>query len=689
MQTFFIAPMGFSCGVTTVSLGLIMALEQAGLKVGFIKPIAQYNTEGLLGRSNHFARLLLQRQIPDSISSNRLEYLLSRGEIDLLMEEVMQRYQQAAHDVDIMIVEGLQPEENNPFAQTLNQQMVRNLQAGVILISNATAQILPEIAEKITINTQLYAEHTWFAGIVLNRLLEPVDQAALTHLIRQNAQLSSLDIIGMIPNSPELLAPRSIDIANYLKAQVIHMGDIQTRRVHSKVVTARSAINILPLFKSGALIITPGDREDVVMAAALSALKGIPLAGVLFTSNILPDDRMMDLCQPALASGLPIMLTENNSYHTANLLGTMSDQVPLDDTVRMQNVVSFVAEHIDTEKLSRHIDQPKETRLTPPAFRYQLMQKARSAHKRIVLPEGEEPRTVRAAAICHEKSIARCVLLGKRDNILQIADAQGIALPSDIEIIEPSLVRHHYIDALVEQRKHKGMNRDLAASQLEDEIVLGTMMLALNEVDGLVAGALNPTANILRPALQLIKTAPDASLVSSVFFMLMPDQVYVYADCAVNPDPTAEQLADIAIQSAHSAKAFGIEPRVAMISYSTGTSGDGDDVEKVRKATKIAQQKQPSLLIDGPMQYDAASVISVGQQKAPNSPVAGNASVFIFPDLNTGNTTYKAVQRSAHVISLGPMLQGLRKPVNDLSRGALVDDIVYTIALTAIQAMNH
>lgn len=276
-------------------------------------------------------------------------------------------------------------------------------------------------------------------------------------------------------------------------------------------------------------------------------------------------------------------------------------------------------------------------------------------------------------------------MLAKPEAVLEIAKARNIELPDDLEIIDPDTIRSQYISSMVELRKGK-INDIQAKEQLQDTVVLGTMMLALDQVDGLVSGAVHTTANTVRPAFQLIKTAPEYSLVSSVFFMLLPDEVYVYGDCAINPDPDAQQLAEIAIQSADSARAFGIDPRIAMISYSTGTSGTGADVDKVREATEIARQRRPDLLIDGPLQYDAASVESVGRQKAPESPVAGRANVFIFPDLNTGNTTYKAVQRAANVVSVGPMLQGLNKPVNDLSRGALVDDIVFTIALTAIQA---
>ncbi|WP_068750015.1 phosphate acetyltransferase, partial [Oleiphilus sp. HI0123] len=264
--------------------------------------------------------------------------------------------------------------------------------------------------------------------------------------------------------------------------------------------------------------------------------------------------------------------------------------------------------------------------------------------------------------------------------------AQGVTLSSDIQIVDPDEARERYVIPMTEIRKHKGVSHQMARAMLEDNVVLATMMVALDEVDGLVSGAVHTTANTVRPALQLIKTNDCAKVVSSVFFMCLPDQVLVYGDCAINPDPNAEQLADIAIQSADSAKAFGIDPKVAMISYSTGVSGTGADVDKVREATEIAKNLRPDLVIDGPLQYDAAAIESVAKKKAPNSPVAGQATVFIFPDLNTGNTTYKAVQRSANVISIGPMLQGLRKPVNDLSRGALIEDIVFTIALTAVQA---
>jgi phosphate acetyltransferase len=360
----------------------------------------------------------------------------------------------------------------------------------------------------------------------------------------------------------------------------------------------------------------------------------------------------------------------------------------MDDEERLETVMSAIANHVDAMWLKARCKTERKPQISPAAFRYLLTQKSRQVKKRIVLPEGNEPRTIQAAALCQRQGIAHCVLLGNANDIAGVAEAYASPLPSDIEIMDPVDIRDRYVQALVELRKHKGITETLAYETLEDNVVLGTMMLALGEVDGLVSGAVHTTANILQPAFQLIRTTPGVNRVSSVFFMCLPDQVVVYGDCAVNPDPNPEELAEIAIQSADTAEAFGICPRVAMISYSTGASGAHKDVDKVKEATRLVRVKRPDLLIDGPLQYDTAAVETVGRQKAPDSPVAGRATVFIFPDLNTGNTTYKAVQRSANVGSIGPILQGLRRPVNDLSRGALVDDIVYTIAVTAIQAQG-
>jgi len=462
------------------------------------------------------------------------------------------------------------------------------------------------------------------------------------------------------------------------------------RRLSSVTFCAREIHNMTHTLKPGALLVMSGDRGDVFVSCCLAALNGTKLGALLLTGGYQPDENIMALCRQAMETGLPVMLVNSNTWQTAQALHAFNQEVPVDDSQRIEKVMVHTAESLDASwvnSLTQKVTRQKK--LSPSAFRFYLTNRARQVNKRIVLPEGNEPRTVVAASICAKRGLARPVLLGDETEIRRVAEQQGVVLSAGVEILSPSAIKKDYVDGLVALRGHKGVTEVVARELLEDNVTLGTMMLQQGDVDGLVSGAVNTTANTIRPALQLIKTAENASLVSSVFFMLLPDQVLVYGDCAINPDPDAKQLADIAIQSAESAQMFGIEPRVAMISYSTGSSGAGSDVEKVREATKIAQSLRPDLLIDGPLQYDAAAIESVGKSKAPNSPVAGKANVFVFPDLNTGNTTYKAVQRSFDLVCIGPMLQGMRKPVNDLSRGALVDDIVFTIALTAIQAAGN
>ncbi|MBV8224665.1 MAG: phosphate acetyltransferase [Verrucomicrobia bacterium] len=479
---------------------------------------------------------------------------------------------------------------------------------------------------------------------------------------------------------------RAVDVQRHLNTTVIYPGEMESRRVKSMPMLARTVPNLLHTLTPGALLVTPADRSDIILAVSMAALSRVPLSGLILTGETELDNRVVEFCGAAFATGLPLFRVGTESYSTATQLHQMSLEVPIDDLARIRSATDHVARHIDTDWLIAHSKTTLEFRMSPAAFLYQLTEKARAANKRIVLPEGAEPRTIKAAVICTKRGIARCVLIGTRDEIEAVARSEDVVLPAGLEIIDPASTRSTYIRPLFELRKSRGLSLEMAASQLEDNVVLGTMMLAQGEVDGLVSGAIHSTANTIRPALQVIKTRPGAKAVSSIFFMCLPEQVLVYGDCAVIPDPDVETLADIAIQSADSAAALGISPRVAMISYSTGESGSGADVEKVRSATRVAQAARPDLVIDGPLQYEAAFMPDVAKAKAPQSPVAGRATVFVFPDLNTGNTTYKAVQRSANVISIGPMLQGLRRPVNDLSRGALVDDIVCTIALTAIQA---
>ncbi|MFI8479943.1 phosphate acetyltransferase [Pseudomonas sp. NPDC078700] len=694
MHTFFISPTGFGVGLTSTSLGLVGALERAGLKVGFFKPIAQPH-QGDLGpeRSSELIARTHGLHSPKPLDLAHVERMLGDGQLDELLEEIISLYQVAATDKDVVIVEGMVPTRQASYAARVNLHLAKSLDADVILVSAPEQESLGELCDRVEIQAQMFGgpKDPKVLGVILNKVRSDDGIEAFAARLKEQSPLFRRDdflLLGCIPWEEELNAPRTKDIADLLGARVLNAGDYEQRRMLQIVLCARAVANTVQLLKPGTLVVTPGDRDDIILAASLAAMNGMPLAGLLLCSDFAPDPRIVELCRGALQSGLPVMAVSTGSYDTATNLNRLNREIPVDDKERAEKVADFVANHINHDWLRERCGTVRELRMSPPAFRYQLVQRAKAANKRIVLPEGNEPRTIQAAVICHERGIARCVLLAKPDEVLSVAKAQGIELPGDLEILDPDLIRERYVEPMVELRKGKGLNAPMASAQLEDSVVLATMMLALDEVDGLVSGAVHTTANTIRPALQLIKTAPGYKLVSSVFFMLLPDQVVVYGDCAVNPDPSASELAEIALQSAASARAFGIPPRVAMLSYSTGDSGTGEEVEKVREATRLAKLSAPELLLDGPLQYDAAAIESVGRQKAPNSPVAGRATVFVFPDLNTGNTTYKAVQRSADCISVGPMLQGLRKPVNDLSRGALVDDIVYTIALTAIQAAN-
>lgn len=709
-RTIMLIPTGTSVGLTSVSLGVIRAMERKGVRLSVFKPIAQPRTGGdTPDQTTTIIRKNSSIPAAEPLQMSRVESLLGSNQQDVLMEEIISRYHANTQNAEVVLVEGLVPTRKHQFANALNYEIAKTLNAEVVFVMALGNDSPAQLKERIELTQSSFGgqKNKNITGVIINKLNAPVDDQGrtrpdLSEIFDDSSKASianidpkqlfsdsPLPVLGCVPWSFDLIATRAIDMCRHLDARIINEGEIQTRRVKSVTFCARSIPHMLEHFRPGSLLVTSADRPDVLVAACLAAMNGIEIGAILLTGNYEIDDRIARLCDRAFQTGLPVFMVKTNTWQTSLSLQSFNLEVPADDTQRIEKVQEYVASYINADWIeSLTATSERSRRLSPPAFRYQLTELARKAGKRVVLPEGDEPRTVKAAAICAERGIATCVLLGNPDEIQRVAAAQGVELGKGVEIVDPEQVRENYVPRLVELRKSKGMTEVVAQEQLEDNVVLGTMMLESGEVDGLVSGAVHTTANTIRPPLQLIKTAPNSSLVSSVFFMLLPEQVLVYGDCAINPDPTAEQLAEIAIQSADSAKAFGIDPRVAMISYSTGTSGAGSDVEKVREATRIAQEKRPDLVIDGPLQYDAAIMEDVAKSKAPDSQVAGRATVFIFPDLNTGNTTYKAVQRSADLISIGPMLQGMRKPVNDLSRGALVDDIVYTIALTAIQSQQ-
>ena len=704
-RTIMLVPVGSGVGLTSVSLGLVHAIDRHGIKVNFFKPVAQpSDNDNGIERSSAIIELNPNIKPPKSFSAAYVANLMSTNKSDTLLEEIVERANKALEDNDVLIIEGLVPSRKQQYSNGLNNKIARALDAEVVFVTAPGSDTALQQKERIEIACQSFGgvQSERILGCIVNQINAPIDEHGVirpdlagTLANSQKKQMevfqlfgrSPVRVLGYVPWNEDIIAPRVIDLCSHLKAKVLNEGEIHTRRLRSISFCARSIPNMVENFVADKLLVASGDRSDVIVSACLAAMNGVKIGALLLTNDYEPEEAVMKLCQQAMATGLPILLVKTNTWQTSIDLQSFNHEVPVDDKDRIRLVQEFMASHIDKHWINDLTQVPKrQRRLSPAAFRYQLTEMARKAGKTIVLPEGEEPRTIQAATVCAQRNIANCILLGNPDTINRIAQQQGVEIGSGVTIVNPEDIRDRYIDPMVKLREHKGLTPVVAAEQLQDNVVLASMMLALDEVDGLVSGAIHTTANTIRPPLQLVKTAPGASLVSSIFFMLLPEQVLIYGDCAINPDPTADQLADIAIQSADSAIAFGIKPKVAMISYSTGTSGTGADVDKVREATKLAKERRPDLIIDGPLQYDAAVMKNVAASKAPNSPVAGEANVFIFPDLNTGNTTYKAVQRSADLISIGPMLQGMRKPVNDLSRGALVDDIVYTIALTAIQS---
>lgn len=721
-HTFFLAASSAGVGLTSVCLGVVRALDRRGIRVGFCKPISQNHFEdGEMDPSARFIQTTMGSTPPASIPIQQADACVREERIDDLMERIVGKVAEASEDADVVIVEGLLPAEGRNFNNRLNRLMASSLDAEVILVTTIQdPETALQFEQKVETLAALYGgiDHPKLIGCIINRVgkqreesetgVVPIvdspadgtnalvtsaaEATAVAQRLRDGCAIfhsGKFEMLGVIPANGKLHSFRSSDVARHLQAEIINAGEMTSRRVHSVALCARAVGHIYHVFAPGALLIMPADREDIIIAASLAALNGVSLAGIILTSDTPLDPMLLTLCQRAFETGLPVFKVRTGSYGTALNLSQMSPEVPSDDLERMNLVMDFIARNVSGAMLEARCKVELAVRMSPAAFRHRLASHARELNKLIILPEGEEPRTIQAAVACCQRKIARCVLLGNPEEIHRIATANGVDLPTELTILDPASLRPLYLPELVRLRQHKNLSEHDALEALEDNVMLGTLMLAMGHADGLVSGAIHSSANTIRPALQLIKTHANAKVVSSVFFMCLPEQVLVYGDCAVIPNPDAETLADIAIQSAETAEQFGIPARVALISYSTGESGSGADVEKVRQATEIAKTLRPDLLIDGPLQYDAAAVAEVAATKAPNSPLAGKATVFVFPDLNTGNTTYKAVQRSANLISIGPVLQGLRKPVNDLSRGALVDDIIYTIAVTAIQAAKN
>ncbi|UTW41778.1 phosphate acetyltransferase [bacterium SCSIO 12844] len=687
----FLLPTSQNTGLTSLQLGFEFALDQRGYSIYKFNPLTDTD-----------------------LTPKEIETYLANDDLTSLLEYLLDYANTASNGKDILLVKGsiIKPSLQADFGwftqykSQFNQALIQALNAYVILVTSPLNKSLVEIEHELA-QASLKIEPSNLIGAIITKLNAPVDQSgniSFSLLDEKPPKLkyklskkdieklpifseSKLKLIGITHWKNTLTNPRLSDIKTFLNVDILNEGDITKRRIKTITMCSRTINRVVDELNPGTLIITSADRSDIIIAATLANQKGIRIGGLLLTARDNLNKEVFQFClDQAKETSLPILTTKNKSISTILKLTDLDySDLPVDDHERIQLLKTSISDEINIDEIENKLHSQVVKKMSPAAFRYYLMQRARSNLRSIVLPEGTEPRTIQAAVFCNQRKIANCILLGKKSEILSVAESHGITITEDMIIINPSDIKEQLIEPLVQLRKHKGITESMARDALEGPITLGTMMVQQGLADGLVSGAVHTTADTIRPALKLIKTKENYHIVSSVFFMCTADKVLVYGDCAINPNPTADELAEIAIQSSESAISFGIEPKIAMISYSTGSSGTGKDVEKVRKATEIIKQKRPDLVIDGPMQYDAAIDPKTAKTKAPNSPVAGNANVIIFPDLNTGNTTYKAVQRSANILSIGPILQGLNKPVNDLSRGATVDDIIYTIAITAIQ----
>jgi phosphate acetyltransferase len=609
---------------------------------------------------------------------------------DELVAALVDRFHTVARDYDVVLVLGTDFADTQfPDELSLNARLANEFGASVISVVGGRKQT----AESVVAETHnAYRAYEGLGcdviAMVVNRVA-PGDRDQIAERLTDARHPLAVPCY-VVPDEPALSAPTVAQITHALGGKVLLGDDAGLARDALNFVFGGAMLpNFLNALTPGCLVVTPGDRADLVVGALAAHSAGTPpIAGVLLTLNERPSDEVLTLAA-RLAPGTPVVAVESGSFLTASELFSMEGKLSAVTPRKAETALGLFERYVDTAELRTRVSAPSSDRITPMMFEHKLLEQARAERRRVVLPEGTEERVLHAAEVLLRRGVCDLTLLGPVDLIRKKAADLGIDL-GDSMLVDPatSAWRDSFAEKYAQLRAHRNVSVELAYDVVSDVNYFGTLMVQEGLADGMVSGSVHSTAATIRPAFEIIKTRPDAGIVSSVFFMCLADKVLVYGDCAVNPDPNAEQLADIAVQSAATAQQFGVEPRIAMLSYSTGTSGSGADVDKVREATEIVRTRRPDLLIEGPIQYDAAVEPSVAATKLPGSEVAGQATVLIFPDLNTGNNTYKAVQRSAGALAVGPVLQGLRKPVNDLSRGALVQDIVTTVAITAIQAQT-
>lgn len=675
-------------GRQVIELGVMELLTRQVDRVGVFRPLVHDGPDRLFDLLRARYRLAQDAASGYGMDYHEASAIQAEQGTDELVSQLVDRFHRVARDYEVVLVLGTDFADTQlPDELSLNARLANEFGASVIPVVGGKNQTAESVRAETRNAYRAYESLGCDVLAMVTNRVAPADRDEIHDGLAGGLPVPSY----VLPDEPALAAPTVAQITHALGGRVVLGDDAGLARDALDFVFGGAMLpNFLNALTPGCLVVTPGDRADLVVGSLAAHSAGTPpIAGVLLTLNEQPGEAILKLAD-RLAPGTPVIAVTGGSFPTAGELFALEGKLNAATPRKAETALGLFERYVDTAGLRSRVQAPSSDRVTPMMFEHKLLEQARSDKRRVVLPEGTEERVLRAADVLLRRGVCDLTLLGPAEQIRKKAADLGIDLAAS-QIIDPqtSELRDAFAAKYAELRAHKGVSVELAYDVVADVNYFGTLMVQEGFADGMVSGSVHSTAATIRPAFEIIKTKPDASIVSSVFFMCLADKVLVYGDCAVNPDPNAEQLADIAVQAAATAEQFGVEPRIAMLSYSTGTSGSGADVDKVREATELVRASRGDLKIEGPIQYDAAVEPSVAATKLPESEVAGQASVLIFPDLNTGNNTYKAVQRSAGAIAVGPVLQGLRKPVNDLSRGALVQDIVNTVVITAIQAQGR
>tara|TARA_R110002020_G_scaffold1998_2_gene9144 strand:+ start:4617 stop:6710 length:2094 start_codon:yes stop_codon:yes gene_type:complete len=694
-KAIYIATTGPNSGKSIISLGLMQLLLGRAAKVGYFRPIIDdFPPDGM---DNHINTMIshfdLELEFSDAYAFTRSQLVqkLNQGKEDEIIGTIIGKYKELEGRFDFILVEGSDfSGEDNIIEWDINVLMAKNLGIPTLILSSAVGKSMADLIGNLWMAYDSFKEKgVQVLAVVANKVQEK-DLDGVIEGLRKN--LPTEVLVNAIPFQTVLSNPTLKEIVGQLDGKVLFGEDFLNNQAGFFSVGAMQLRNYLTHLKEDSLVITPGDRADIILGALQANVSAnYPMiSGIVLTGGLVPEDSIIKLIE-GLSEVVPIISVQGGTFSITNRIGDIKPRMYAGNLQKISTSLQMFQNHISVEALAEKLITFRAIGITPRMFQYNLVQRARAIKKHIVLPEGSDERILMAAKELVDSQTVSITLLGDLTEIEERNLRFDIGLDlAKVTIINPTTSPYFesYSNTLYELRKHKNVNLAMARDLMEDVSYFGTMMVYMGHADGMVSGAVHTTQHTIRPALQFIKTKPGISVVSSVFFMCLTDRVTVFGDCAINPNPTAEELAQITILSAETSLAFGIEPKVAMLSYSSGTSGMGEDVDKVRKATELVKELRPSLKIEGPIQYDAAVDSKVGKSKLPDSEVAGQASVFIFPDLNTGNNTYKAVQRETGALAIGPVLQGLNKPVNDLSRGCTVSDIFNTVVITAIQAQG-